>query len=144
MPENEPAQAKTPWHLWAVGAIILLWSAMGVFDFMATVTHFEPYMAQFSQEMKDYWYGFPWWMFAIWGLGAASGLAGAVLLLLKNRLAVAALMISFACAAISIAISIIRPGPEGPGGGGMAVVIIILAAGFVLYARQMRARGVLR
>ncbi len=143
MSENEIAQNKTPWHLWAVGVVAFLWSAMGLFDFTATVARFEPYLAQFPQEMLDYWYSFPWWMFAIWGVGSASGLAGAVLLLMKNKLAFPVFAVAFASAVLSMAISFIRPGPEGSDGGLFAIVIIIIAGALPFYAWRMRAKGVL-
>lgn len=144
MSKIHQTRAKSPWHLWAVGLIALLWTGMGSFDFVATVARFEPYMDQFSQELKDYWYSFPWWMFLVWGLGNFSGLAGAVLLLARNRYSVPALGISLICALISMVVALLNPGPEGAGGGVMPWVFIAIAAGLFLYAWRMRASGVLR
>ena len=30
---------KTPWHLWAVGGLTLLWNAVGIFSY--TMTHMD-------------------------------------------------------------------------------------------------------
>ena len=35
---------KTPWHLWAVGVISLLWNGYGGYDFIMTTTQGETYM----------------------------------------------------------------------------------------------------
>ena len=35
---------KTPWHLWLVGVLSLLWNGFGAFDFIQTTTRGEAYM----------------------------------------------------------------------------------------------------
>lgn len=144
MIEIQSTKKKAPWHLWAIGILALLWWALGSLEFIATVTRFEPYISQFPQEMLDYWYSFPWWMFAVWGIANFGGLVGAVLLLMKNKLAVPLFAASFACVVISMLVSIFEPGPEGEGGGVMALVIIAIAAALLVYVWRMRTRGVLR
>jgi hypothetical protein len=79
---------KTPWHLWVIGIIALLWNAVGAFDYLATKLHFEPYMANFSQEQLDYFYGFPAWAVACWAVGVWGALFGSVALLLRKSWAV--------------------------------------------------------
>ena len=46
---------RTPWHLWAVGVVSLLWNGFGAYDFIMTSTQGETYMRsmKFSQEMID-------------------------------------------------------------------------------------------
>ena len=95
---NSAATARpvTPWHLWLVGGVAALWNAFGSFDFTATVTRFEPYLSNFSQELKDYVYGSPPWMFLIWGVAAFAGFAGSLLILKRHKAAVPVLAISLA------------------------------------------------
>ena len=42
-PVQKPA-LKAPWHLFLIGATAVLWNALGVFDFLATLTRFPPYI----------------------------------------------------------------------------------------------------
>jgi hypothetical protein len=50
---------RTPWHLWVVGAVSLLWNAMGAFDYLMTQSRAEWYMSQFTAEQLDYFGSFP-------------------------------------------------------------------------------------
>ena len=47
---------KTPWHLWAVGIISLLWNAFGAFDYVMTKLKNPAYMAAFTPEQQAYFY----------------------------------------------------------------------------------------
>ena len=44
----------TPKHLWVVGIIGTLWSAMGAFEFLMTQTKNEAYLAQFTPEQLEF------------------------------------------------------------------------------------------
>jgi hypothetical protein len=79
---------KTPWHLWVIGIIALLWNAVGVFDYLATKLHYEPYMSAFSQEQLEYFYAFPTWAVACWAVGVWGALLGSLALLLRKSWAV--------------------------------------------------------
>ena len=56
---------KTPWHLWAVGGVSLLWNGYGAYDFIMTNTGREEYLraSGFDQAMIDYFLGMPTWMY---------------------------------------------------------------------------------
>ena len=41
---------STPWHLWAVGVVALLWNGYGGYDYVMTQTDNAAYMAQFTAE----------------------------------------------------------------------------------------------
>jgi hypothetical protein len=135
---------KTPWHLWLVGGALTLWSGFGAFDFIATITHFEPYLSQFPQEMLDYFYALPPWIFVIWAVGIGLGLAGAIALLMRRRIAAPLLAGSTVGAFGSLICSLMNPPPEAMADPIMGVVIVAVALLSVLYAFWMRKRGVLR
>ncbi len=78
---------KAPVHLWIVGIIALLWNAMGAFDYSATQLKLDFYMANFTQEQLDYFYGFPAWVDASWAIAVWSSLLGSILLLARKALA---------------------------------------------------------
>jgi hypothetical protein len=137
--------ARTPWHLWVFGGLMLLWNAFGVFDFAATLSRFEPYMGGFPQELQDYWYASPLWAWWVWGVAAIGSLLGALIVLMRQKIALTVLLVSLVCVVGSMASGYLRPdAPEGANDPVFAAVIIGLATLFLVYAWWMARRGVLR
>ena len=141
---------RTPWHVWLVGVLSLLWNAFGGYDFIMTNTQGETYMraAGMTQPMIDYFMAMPTWMYVPWTLGVWGALAGSVLLLLRMKWAVHAFALSVIGAVTSLIFGLINPMPGLP--PEMAVMaympwIIAAIAVFLLwYAWTMGKRGVLR
>ena len=78
---------KAPVHLWIVGIIAVLWNAMGAFDYTATQMKLDFYMANFTQEQLEFFYGFPAWVDASWAIAVWSSLLGSILLFARKALA---------------------------------------------------------
>ena len=74
---------KTPWHLWLVGVLSLLWNGFGAFDFIQTTTRGEAYMREmgFGPEMIAYYNAMPSWMYGPWTHGVRGAVSGSNLLL---------------------------------------------------------------
>jgi hypothetical protein len=141
---------KTPWHLWAVGVVSLLWNAFGAYDFINTTARGEAYLREmkFDQAMIDYFTAMPGWMYVPWTLGVWGALAGSILLLLRSRYAVWAFGLSLIGAVVSLIYGqFISPPPLSAEMAMMKVMPYIIAAiaAFLLwYAWTMSKRGVLR
>lgn len=141
---------KTPWHLWLVGVLSLLWNGFGAFDFIQTTTRGEAYMREmgFGPEMIAYYNAMPSWMYGPWILGVWGAVIGSILLLVRSRWAVTAFAASLLGAAVSLIYSkLIDPPPVSPEMAAMAVmpwVILLIAAFLAWYAWFMAKRGVLR
>lgn len=137
---------KTPVHLWIVGLISLLWNAMGAFDYSATELRLEFYMAQFTQEQLDYFYGFPAWSIAAWAIAVWSSLLGSIGLLLRKRWAVWLFGLAIAGLAITTLYNLQSNGFElmGDGAAAFTAVIWVIALFLLFYSRKMAGRGVLR
>ncbi len=140
---------RTPWHLWAVGVVSLLWNAYGGYDFIMTTTQGATYMraSGFDQPMIDYFLAMPAWMYAPWILGVWGAVAGSILLLLRNRLAVWAFGLSLIGAIVSLAYGVANPMPLPEAMAMMKYmpwVITIIAAFLAWYAWSMSKKGVLR
>lgn len=139
------AQA-TPRHLWIVGILALLWNAMGAYDYLMTQTQNAGYMAKFTPEQLEYFYGFPVWATAAWAIAVWGGILGVVLLLMRKRLAEPVFLVSFLSMVASTINTAMSGGFKIMGGVGPTIftaVIFFVALGLWLYARAMRARGVL-
>ena len=137
---------ETPKHLWVVGIITLLWNMMGAYDYLMTQTRNEAYMAKFEPAQLEYFYGFPVWVEAFWALAVWGGVCGSILLLLRKRLAVTVLAVSFAAMVLTSIYNFgLSNGMEIMGTTGFifTIVIFLVALGVWLYARAMQARSVL-
>ena len=80
--------AKTPFHLWIVGVLGLVWNSYGCYDYLMTNTRNAEYLAQFPPEMMQVIDAFPLWVMAAWAFGVWGAIAGSVLLLMRSRFAV--------------------------------------------------------
>ena len=143
--------ARTPWHLWTVGILSLLWSAFGAFDFIMTTTRGEAYMraSGFDQTMIDYFAAMPAWMYVPWTLGVWGAVIGSVLLLMRSRYAVPAFALSLLGALVSLVYGqFIDPMPALPDKMAMMKympwVIAAIAVFLAWYAWTTRKRGLLR
>ena len=65
MPDTH--RTKTPWHLWIIGVVALLWSAIGAFDYVMTQTKNESYMGMFTSEQLEFFLRFSFLVGSILG-----------------------------------------------------------------------------
>ena len=147
------AETRTPVHLWIVGILSLLWSCFGSYDYTMTRMRNLDYVAKsmpgVDPNAARAWVdNMPLFAQVGWGLGVWLGLAGSVLLLIRNRWAVWAFGISMVGAILSlgwqIAMAPPLPGATGPMFTVMPYVIIVITVALFLYARAMAAKGLLR
>ena len=138
---------KTPWHLWAVGVISLLWNSVGAMDFVMTQTKNKAYMSGFTPAQLDFYYGFPLWVVAAWGIAVWGSVLGSLLLLLRRRMAVHLFVASVICMVVTdIHNFALSNGLKIMGGAGTLVfsaVIFVIGVLLLVYARSMCKRGVL-
>ena len=144
---------RTPIHLWIVGGVSALWSAIGCYDYLMTRMRNTDYLASMMptvdpQAMLAWVDAFPLWAQFGWGLGVWGGLVGAILLLMRSRWAVWGMGLSLLGALLGLGYQIAAAPPlagaEDPMFKIMPYVIILIAAALFLYARAMEKKGVLR
>ena len=145
--DQAPSDGRTPWHLWVIGSLAVLWKSMGAFDYLMTQTQNEQYMSQFTPEQLEYFYGFPTWVVAFWAIAVWGGVLGAVLLLLRKKLAAGVFLASFLSMVVTTIYNFgLSNGLEvmgEPAALVFSVLIFIFALLLYLYARAMKNRGVL-
>lgn len=143
------AKTKTPWHLWAVGVVGLIWNGYGAFDYFMTMTKGDAYMqsAGMTAEQIEHLNAMPFWMTAVWATGVWGAVLGTLLLLLRNKLAVPVFFASLAAFVTSVVYSVfVEPAPHG---GAMSAWIMhaVIFAGcvfFLWYSMRARKQGLLR
>ena len=55
---REVGVESTPWYLWVIGVVALVWSAMGALDYVMTQTRNETYMSEFTPEQLSFFTAF--------------------------------------------------------------------------------------
>ncbi len=139
--------SSTPRHLWIVGVVGLLWNAVGAWDYLMTQTRNESYMASFSPEQLEYFYGFPVWVVSAWAIAVWGGVLGCILLLMRKRATVPVFLASLLAMIVTTVHNYILSDGLEVAGGWFPVVftglIFIVAVALYAYARRMRERGVL-
>lgn len=138
----------TPWHVWAVGIVSLLWNAVGAVDYTMTQTRNMDYLAGFTPEQLDYMFNFPAWANAMWALGVWGALLGSVLILLRSRWSVTAFIVSLVGVLGTTVFQFGMPDvPEMFKTTGAIVLSVAIWVSIILllyYAIRMRARGIFR
>jgi len=138
---------STPWHLWAVGAVALLWNCIGAFDYTMTESRNAAYLAAFTPEQLAYFAGLPKWVVATWATGVWGGVLGSLLLLLRQCRAQQVFAVSLAGMAITFLHNYaLSDGIRIMGGGAVVFSAVIFSIGWALlfYARLMLRAKVLR
>lgn len=137
---------KPPRHLWVVGILALLWNLMGAVDYVMTETKNEAYMGQFTPEQLEFFCGFPAWLVAFWAVAVWGGVLAAILLLMRRKLAVPVLVVSFLCMVVTTIHNYGFAGATdivGSTGLVFSAVIFAIALALIIYARAMVRKGVL-
>jgi hypothetical protein len=142
-PVQKPA-LKAPWHLFAIGPAAVLWSLLGIFDFLATYTVFPPYMERLPEAARQHWATLPDWIYAVWALAVFSSLVGAVMLLKRRVTGVRMLAFSAVTTMITMGASYSRTGADFDASRVHAVCIIVVSLLLLNYAYHQAKQGVLR
>jgi hypothetical protein len=144
-----PVKAGTPWHLWAVGIVSLLWNAFGCYDYYMTNTGGDEYLRSYgmTETQIAFYHAMPAWLTAAWAFGVWGALLGSILLLLRSRWAFHVFVISFAAFVLSVVYTYgFSNGAEVNGSMGLIMSAVIAASCifFIWYARFATERGILR
>lgn len=140
---------KTPWHLWVIGVVTLVFNAGGAFDYVMTQTKNAAYMAQFTPDELAYFYGFPSWVQGCWAIAVWGAVLGSALLLVRRKWAVGMFALSLIAMVVTFAHNFVLADVKiyevvGAEAIYVSAVIAIVAVALFVYARAMARRGVLR
>jgi len=138
---------KTPVWFWILAVIGLIWFAMGPFDYIATHYRFDWYLSGFTEEQLAYFYGFPAWYVATWAISVFGSFIGAILLLMRRKLASVAFLISLIFFVIGAVYSFgftAALDVMGSFGAIFSVVIFASVLGYFWLARSASSSGILK
>jgi hypothetical protein len=140
----DTSRKATPWHLWLVGVLTLLFNAMGILSYMTTKLGMLAEMGM-TPEQIAFMDSYPAWASALWALGVWGAFAGSVLVLLRSRLAVPAMLVALlgliGTTVYNYGMADVPASMEAPV---LDVAIWVVTVFLLVYARAMRGAGVLR
>jgi hypothetical protein len=84
---------KTPWHLGVIGIATLLFNAMGIASYLMTQFGLLA-EAGMTPAQIAFMESYPVWAKAFWALGVWGAFAGSLLVLLRKKLAVPAMVVA--------------------------------------------------
>lgn len=143
------APARTPWHLWLVGSIAVLFNFIGVFDFVMVMTQGAKYMASAGMTPAQiaHYQSMPGWMTVVWAVGVFAAFLASGLLLMRRRLALPVFALSLAAFLASLFYTYVLTDGGAIMGRQMAITSAVIAGllvFFIWYSRLMSVRGALR
>ena len=80
----------------------------------------------------------------MWGVASIGGLIGALLVLMRNKLAVPLFFVALVCGVVAVAYSFINPPPGNEGAEIFSAAIIAASTMVLFYLCMMKKSGVLR
>lgn len=144
MTELTASRASTPWHLWVVGVLTLLFNAMGIVSYLTTKLGMLEQMG-LTPEQIAFMNAYPAWISAFWALGVWGAFAGSVMLLLRSRWAVTAMMVALVgLIGTTLGNYVILDVPAAMQAPALDVAIWAVTLFLLFYCRQMAKAGVLR
>jgi hypothetical protein len=143
------ALVKTPWHLWLIGVIAVLFNSIGVFDFVMSMARGAEYQASAGMTPAQiaHYQHMPIWMTVVWAVGVFGAFLASILLLLRRKLAFPVFVLSLAAFLINLLYTYVLTDGGAVMGQQMAITSAVIAGLLVFfswYSRFMAVRGVLR
>ena len=131
-----------------VAILAIVWMLAGCASYYMHVTMTPADIAALPQGQQTFMNNSPSWVYALFGIASWGGLAGAVLLFMKRRLAVPLLLVSLVAAVLQVLANYFVQDAwnllGGPVSLFMPVLIIGLGLFFWDYARTSAAKGWLK
>jgi hypothetical protein len=138
---------KTPWHVWVVGLVAILWNGYGCYVYYLTVTGDPAYLDTLTADQRAAYEAMPTLYYALFALAVWGSLTGSILLILRMKLSTPVFMISLASVALSYIYSFFIADVSVSMGTMeimLTIAVIAIAVFLLIYSRSMAKAGVLK
>jgi hypothetical protein len=138
---------KAPLWFWIAGALALLWNLMGVMAYVQQATITDAALQAMPVAERALLESRPAWATAAFAVAVFGGAAGCLMLLLRGRLALPVLVLSFVGVVVQMAHAFFIADSYavyGPGGMVMPVMVLVISILLIWFAVRARKRGWLR
>ena len=133
---NDRMDRAVPGWFWAVAVLAVLWEAFGCYVYVSQSLLPDAQREGGYAQMAS-------WQWGVFAVAVWSGLIGAVLLLLRNRWAVALLLVSLLAAAVQYGVAAAQGG-IAPEARPIAIAVLVVGVFLVIIASRARRAGWLR
>ena len=141
---TDDSDRKTPWHIWAVGILTLLWNGSGAYTIMMAQAG---RLANIDADEAAYYAAQPSWFVVATDIALAAAVAAGVALLLRRRAAVWLFALSLSAIVVTDAYDV-AAGTSRTLVSQEAVVLTLIIATIavlqLLYSWTMRRRALLK
>lgn len=140
---RQTKSAVPPWY-WVFAAVALLWNLLGCAFFGIELVAQEAAMEYMTEPQKAWARSIPGWVYFIYGVAVATGVAGSIGLLLRKSWAPTMFAICLVSVIVQMVYTMIIGGGlrvMGPSGAVMPLLVIGVAAALLLFSRFARSRG---
>lgn len=136
---------QVPTWFWVVAVLAFLWEAIGCYFYIVQVSMNDADYAALSPAQADAFRSMASWQWSVFAIAVWSGLVGAVGLLLRQRWASPALIVSLVSAVVQYAYTFFATPilqTMSPGEAlGLPVTVIVIGTLLVLFARSSIRKG---
>jgi len=136
--------SKPPVWFWIVAAVALVWNLLGVSAFVMQVSMSTETLAALPEAERALYENFPLWALIAFAAAVFGGVIGSVLLLMKNKLAQTAFIVSVVGVVIQMIYNLFvgkTMDVYGPGSIAMPIMILLFAGFLVWLSRAATAKG---
>jgi hypothetical protein len=135
---------KPPVWFWVVSVMLLLWNLMGLMAYVQEATMTAAQWQAMAPAERALLASRPAWATAAFAIAVFGGAAGCLMLLLRSRLALLVLVLSFVGVLVQMGQAFLIADSfvvYGPGGLIMPAAVTSIAAFLVFFAAHARKRG---
>ncbi len=139
---------RPPGWFWVVGVLVALWMLVGVLAWCVDLGMSAERLAQMPAAQQQLYAMRPRWVFVVYAIAVFTGLAGAILLLLRHKLAKTLFLVSLLAAIVQFgyifaamhALALLGPAMALP----LPAMVIAVGLFTVWYARWCARHGLTR
>lgn len=138
-------EQKPPIWYWAISALALVWNALGVMAYLQQAFMSAEDFKNLDPAQQDLLASQPQWITAAFAIAVFAGFVGCILLLMRKKIAVRMLILSFAAVVVQYSGFYLEGYWHGLSGAALAMPILIpvIALGLIFFARHFERRAVL-
>jgi hypothetical protein len=133
----------TPWHVWVVAAVTLLWNGSGAVTILMAQAGRLPGI---SADEAAYYAAQPWWVVVSTDVATLAPVAAALALLLRSRLTVWLFAVSLALIIVNDVYDLVGGTSRALANQGaliVTIIIVVIATLQLAYALAMKKRSIL-
>ncbi len=138
------SERRTPWHLWAVAILTLLWNGSGAVTILMAQMGRLPGI---SADEAAYYAAQPLWFVISTDVATFAPIAAAIALLVRSQLALWLFALSLALILVNNSYELVAGTSRALVNQGaliVTIVIVVIAILQLVYSNAMKKRGVLR